>query len=207
MTIRSVRALFLFTLLALTAAIGAAADSNPPLGQIHFTRGQLLIAAPHMPDPRFAQSVIYMVDHDESGAFGLIVNRPVGSGSLDSFLKGFGIATDEAGGDIVLHYGGPVEPERIFVLHSAEWQSVANTEVRGPVAVTAGVDVFEAIAENAGPEKSLIIFGYAGWGPRQLEGEMARDDWITAPADFSLIFDENADSKWERAFAVGGVPL
>ncbi|MCG8511260.1 MAG: YqgE/AlgH family protein [Rhodospirillales bacterium] len=196
-----------FLLPLLAAAWPAFADSKPLAVQAQFTRGQLLIAAPHMPDPRFAKSVIYMVDHDERGAFGLIINRPVGSGPLDEFVKGFGVEPGEAEGDITLHYGGPVEPGRIFVLHSADWKDMDKTELRGPIAMTSDVGILEAMARNEGPKKSLVVFGYAGWAPNQLEGEMARDDWITAPADFSLIFDTAAESKWDRAFAIGGVPL
>jgi putative transcriptional regulator len=207
MTIRSLFTALISFLLPLAAVVAAGAEPALPLGSIFYARGQLLVAAPGMPDPRFAKTVIYMVDHDQRGAFGLIINRPVGAGPMNEFLKGFGLNPGETDGEVVLHYGGPVEPDHIFVLHSADWQSAARTEVRGPIAMTAGIEVLEALAGDDGPAKSLVVFGYAGWAPRQLEGEMARDDWITAPADFSLIFDTDAESKWDRAFAVAGVPL
>ena len=184
----------------------AGAQSSLPGGQGHFTGGQLLVASPKMPDGRFAQTVIYMVDHDASGAFGLIVNRPLGVGPMDEFMNGLGLPPGD-GGAITLHYGGPVDPGRVFVLHSAEWKGAEPMSRRGPVAVTSNPDVLSALSEGHGPRRSLVIMGYAGWGPRQLEGEMARDDWVTAPLDFDLIFDDDADTKWERASTKAGIAL
>ena len=200
----------MFRVLIIVVAFLLAADghaqSSVPGGQGHFTRGQLLVASPKMPDGRFARTVIYMVDHDASGAFGLIVNRPMGVGPMNEFMKGLGLENG-AGREITLHYGGPVDPNTVFVLPSAEWKAREPISRRGPLAVTTHADVLSAIAEGSGPRRSLVIMGYAGWGARQLEGEMARDDWITAPMDFDLIFDDDADTKWERASKKAGVAL
>ncbi|MBL6928585.1 MAG: YqgE/AlgH family protein [Rhodospirillales bacterium] len=184
----------------------AGAQSLVPGGQGHFTRGQLLVASPKMPDGRFARTVIYMVDHDARGAFGFIVNRPMGAGPMDEFMKSLDLPPGD-GGEITLHYGGPVDPGAVFVLHSAEWKDRDPVSQRGPLAVTTHPDILKAISEGHGPRRSLVIMGYAGWGARQLEGEMARDDWITAPMDFDLIFDTDAATKWERASAKAGVAL
>lgn len=194
--------------LTLSGPIGAAEDSGDPApGKSGFTQGQLVVAAPGMPDPRFAESVIYMVEHNSRGAFGLIVNRPFGSGPLHEFLMGLGLPAPEKSGDVLLHYGGPVDPGRLFVLHSSDWKSPHTVAARGPIAATAHPDVLEAIAGGHGPRHSLVILGYAGWGPQQLEHEMARGDWITAPADPDLVFDDDAETKWERASKTGGLAL
>lgn len=199
---------FVAIFLAAHAAGNVHAQNAAPSGQGHFTRGQLLVAAPHMPDPRFAETVIYMVDHDARGAFGLIINRPLGEGPMDDFMKGIGLAPGSGSdGKIQLFFGGPVDPGRVFVLHSAEWKSPDTISVRGPIAVTSDANVLKAIAEGNGPRRSLVILGYAGWGPQQLDGEMARDDWITAPLDFDLIFDGDPNTKWERASIKAGVAL
>lgn len=176
-------------------------------GQGYGTGGQLLVASPKMPDPRFAGTVIYMVDHNAEGALGLIINRPVGAGPLDKFLEGFGLEPPGGNEEILLHYGGPVEPDRLFVLHSSDWQSPRTLSIRGPLAVTAHPDVLAAMADGKGPRHSLAILGYAGWGPQQLEREIARDDWTTAPIDLELIFDDDAETKWERASAGAGITL
>jgi putative transcriptional regulator len=160
-----------------------------------------------MPDPRFAQTVIYIVSHNAQGAFGLVINRPIGAGPMREFLMGFGLEGSGNAGDVLLHYGGPVEPARLFVLHSSDWTSPTTMTVHGGIAVTAHPEVLEAIAEGRGPRHSLVILGYAGWGSQQLDQELAREDWITAPADPALVFDEDAESKWERASEIGGLAL
>lgn len=197
---------------ALTAALmvlaSAAADDAPPGAvPIPYVRGQLLVAAPSMPDPRFARAVIYMVHHTTHGAFGLIVNRPLGAGPLDKLLLGFGLPPGKAKGDVTLHFGGPVEPDSLYVLHSSDWQGKTTFGIEGALAVTATPEVLQVIAEGGGPKHYLVIVGYAGWGPGQLEREMAHEDWLSAPADDDLIFDDDATSAWERASALAGITL
>ena len=192
--------------LAIHSAGDARAQSSISGEQGYFTRGQLLVASPKMPDGRFSRTVIYMIDHNAQGAFGLIINQPMGVGPMDEFMKGLGLKPGH-GGKITLHYGGPVDPQSVFVLHSAEWKGRDPISLRGPIAVTTHTDVLSAISEGNGPRKSLVILGYAGWGPHQLESEMARDDWTTAPLDDDLIFDDDAKTKWERASAKAGVAL
>jgi putative transcriptional regulator len=172
-----------------------------------FTSGQLLVATPEMADPRFAHAVIFMVDHNAGGAMGLVVNRSIGVGPLKALLKGFGIEPKEELGTVHLHCGGPVDSARGFVLHSPDYSGPTTKVIDGQVALTTGHDILTALAEGKGPRKSLIILGYTGWGPGQLESEMARDDWLTAPADESLIFDEDSDSVWERAIENAGLTL
>ncbi len=202
---------FILSLLAaagiLLAPLLGISETKPRTGALPYVAGQLLIAAPTMPDPRFARTVIYMVDHSAHGAFGLVINRPLGAGPLDKLIKGFGIDPGQATGDVVMHYGGPVDSSGLFVLHSSDWKGPATPETSGPLAMTADTEVFKAIASGSGPKRRLIMVGYAGWGPGQLEQEMARKDWLTAPADPDLVFDDDIATKWERASAVAGITL
>ncbi len=172
-----------------------------------FLAGQLLVATQNLGDPRFAHTVIYMVDHDAKGAMGLIVNRAYGVGPLDKLLKGFGIEDEDVAGTIRLHYGGPVGAGHGFVLHSADYEGPGTRVVNKEVAITTELEVLKAIAKGEGPKRSLFALGYAGWGPGQLEGEIARDDWVTAPADQNLIFSDDLESTWDRAIKMAGVAL
>ncbi|MFQ5619560.1 MAG: YqgE/AlgH family protein [Rhodospirillales bacterium] len=172
-----------------------------------FLAGQLLVATQKLGDPRFAQTVIYMVNHDAKGAMGLIVNRAIGVGPLDKLLKGFGIEGGDAAGTIRLYYGGPVDLERGFMLHSTDYKGPGTRVVNKGVAITTQLEVLKAIAKGEGPKRSLFALGYAGWGPGQLEGEIARDDWVTAPADENLIFGDDLENTWDRAIKKAGVAL
>lgn len=172
-----------------------------------FLRGKLLVATARIGDPRFSHTVIYMIDHDAEGAMGLVVNRAYGTGPLDELLKGFGIDAVHVRETVRLHYGGPVEPSRGFVLHSDDYSGPGTRVVAGGVALSTGADVLEALTDGTGPERRLFILGYAGWGPGQLEGELARDDWVTAPADASLIFSDDLDSLWDEAISRASVAL
>ena len=181
---------------------GVAAHKRTP-----FLAGQLLVATQKLGDPRFAQTVIYMVDHDAKGAMGLIVNRAYGVGPLDKLLKGFGIEDEDLAGTIRLHYGGPVDTGHGFILHSTDFEGPGTRVVNKEVAITTKLEVLKAIAKGEGPKRSLFALGYAGWGPGQLEGEIARDDWVTAPADQNLIFSDDLESTWDRAIKMAGVAL
>lgn len=202
------------SILSLLAAAGVLlvpllglSETKPRTGTLPYVAGQLLIAAPTMPDPRFARTVIYMVDHTAHGAFGLVINRPLGAGPLDKLIKGFGIDPGQATGDVVLHYGGPVDSDGLFVLHSTDWRAPAAPVTLRPLAMTADPEIFRAIAAGTGPKRRLVLVGYAGWGPGQLEQEMARNDWLTAPADPDLVFDDDVSTKWDRASALAGITL
>jgi putative transcriptional regulator len=163
--------------------------------------GTLLVASESMGDPRFQHAVIYMIQHDASGALGLIVNRPVGSVAAGDLLRSFGRDGNGATGTIRVHYGGPVAPRQGFVLHTAEWKSRETQAIRDGIAVTAAASIFEAISHGAGPRRWLLTLGYAGWAQGQLEAEIEGGAWVTVPADDALVFDDDAASKWDRAMA------
>lgn len=166
-----------------------------------FLTGQLLVATPEMADPRFAQTLIYMISHNKDGAMGLVINRPVAKGPISDLLKGIGAESEGAIGEIILHYGGPVDPERGFVLHSTDYTTDRTTVVEDSLAVTTDVEILRAIAKGKGPRRTLFTLGYAGWAAGQLEAEIKRKDWFSIPAEEALIFDGDPDTKWDRAMA------
>ncbi|MGH7775383.1 MAG: YqgE/AlgH family protein [Candidatus Binatia bacterium] len=187
--------------LLLVCAIVIASQSPAAAQEGQYLTGQLLVATPEMPDPRFAQTIIYMISHNEDGAMGLVINRPLARGPISDLLKASGLESEGASGEIILHYGGPVEPERAFVLHSKDYVGKGTTIVDGVLAVTANVEILRAIADGKGPRQSLFALGYAGWAPGQLETEMKANDWFSIPAEEALIFDGDAKTRWERAMA------
>lgn len=168
--------------------------------------GKLLVAMPGMGDARFARSVIYMAAHSADGAMGLLINKPAKGVVMSDVLDLPG--TDAALNQSVLgvHRGGPVETERGFVLHSDEYRSALQTLViRDGFALTATRDILEDIAAGKGPEKALLMVGYAGWGPGQLEAELGMNGWLTCDADMALVFDVPDDGKWSAAVSSLGV--
>ena len=163
--------------------------------------GQLLIAAPTIGDPRFAHTVILMVRHDKEGAFGIVINRPVGERSIAALLEATGHDDADVAGIVRVFAGGPVQPELGFVLHSAEYRRAETVDVDGRVAMTASRQVLLDIGHSQGPEKSLFALGYAGWGPGQLEDELAHRNWFTTPEEPKLVFDDDREKLWEDAMA------
>jgi putative transcriptional regulator len=179
--------------------LGATTPDAPPKPSYASLAGQLLVASPSMRDPRFARTVILMVRHDKTGAMGLVINRPVGERPLAELLKAFGESPPAAGGGVRIFAGGPVQPELGFVLHSADYRRPETVAIGASMAMTASRDIFRDMIAGTGPGKSLFAFGYSGWGPGQLEGELSQNAWFTAPADVALVFDADRDKVWELA--------
>ena len=163
--------------------------------------GQFLVASPSMGDPRFDRAVILMMRHGADGALGIVINKPVGERPLANLLEIFGEKGSNATGQVRIFAGGPVQRELGFVVHTADYRRSGTLDVDGRVAMTSSREILRDIAANQGPKKSLIAFGYAGWAPGQLEGEMERRVWSIAPADETLIFDEDREKVWESAFS------
>ena len=170
-----------------------------------YLTGQLLIAMPNMRDPRFARTVIYVCAHNADGAMGLVVNRLVGSVTFPDLLVQLGIDTEAVTEEIRVHFGGPVESGRGFVLHSGEYHHASTLQVAEQMALTATIDILQDIAKGAGPRRSLLALGYAGWGPGQLDAEIQSNGWLNVSADEQLVFDEDLDGKWKRAIGKLGV--
>jgi len=171
--------------------------------------GQMLIAMPAMADPRFQRSVICICAHSARGAMGLIVNRPTPEMRFGALLDSMGIPRGDRMGDIRVHYGGPVERQRGFVLHSDEVRLVPGTLVFGKgMAMTATRDILEHISRGTGPRAAMMALGYAGWGPGQLEAELARNDWLTADPREDIVFGRADEFKWTAALkSIGVDPL
>jgi putative transcriptional regulator len=172
-----------------------------------YLTGQLLIAMPGMMDPRFQRTVIYMCAHNEDGAMGLVVNKLFGSITFHDLLEQLGLEDVKGAANMPVHYGGPVESGRGFVLHSTDYVRDGTLVVDDDVALTATIDILRAIAEERGPKQSILLLGYAGWGPGQLDQEIQQNGWLTAPCNDKLLFDKDLDAKWERAIATLGVSL
>lgn len=170
-----------------------------------YLTGQLLIAMPNMRDPRFEKSVIYMCVHNAEGAVGLVVNRQIDSITFPDLLKQLDIEPSDSAPNLPIHFGGPVETGRGFVLHSAEYGQTGTIMVGDRVGLTATVDILKDMAARRGPKNSLLALGYAGWGPGQLDGEIQQNAWLNVPADESLIFGSAIDTKWARAIAKIGI--
>ena len=173
-------------------------ESPPPEG---FLTGQLLIAMPTMEDPRFAQSVIYLCAHTLEGAMGLVLNRPLQRPKFDDLLRQLEVAPLPPARRIRLCAGGPMDNARGFVLHTADWTGEGSLRVDESLALTASLDVLKAIAEGNGPREGLLALGYAGWGPGQLDAEIQQNAWLSVPADETIVFDADHDTKWRRALA------
>lgn len=168
--------------------------------------GKLLIAMPGMGDRRFEHSVVFLCAHSEEGAMGLIVNKPAQDLSFAQLLEQLKIRPTAEGQEIRVHFGGPVEHGRGFVLHSDDYGGgEATLHVADQFAMTATMDIIQAIARGDGPSRSFMALGYAGWGPGQLESEILRNGWLTADASADLVFGEDNRMKWEGALKTLGI--
>lgn len=170
-----------------------------------YMTGQLLVAMPQMRDPRFARAVIYMCAHSADGAMGLVVNRRVGSITFDDLLQQLNIGPNKRNDEIRVHFGGPVEQGRGFVLHSSDYLQTGSLRVDDRVALTATLDILKEMAAGGGPRKSLLALGYAGWGPGQLDAEIQANGWLSVSSDEALVFDADLEHKWERAIGKIGI--
>jgi putative transcriptional regulator len=178
-----------------------------------FLDGQMLIASPGMQDERFSKSLIYMCAHSSEGAMGIIVNQPAPHISfpdllvkLDVIPKAEKIELPSRAGEVTVLKGGPVETERGFVLHSADFFIENSTlPIDEGICLTATLDILKAIARGAGPASAILALGYAGWSPGQLENELQSNGWLHCNADPELIFGTAIDKKYDRAMQKLGI--
>jgi len=166
-------------------------------------KDHFLIATEKMKDDRFEKTVIIMLKSDENGAWGLVVNRRLGTMPIALLIDPSLNTSEEREKlykiNIPIFWGGPVDVKQVFILHTAEYQS-DTTKNYGNISITQDYNILFDIAENKGPKKSLVIFGYSGWGSGQLEGEMERDHWILSDIDLDITFDKESNTKWNEAF-------
>ena len=198
---------YVFAGLSLALLVSDLAVRSEPADQFENLTGKLLVATPEMGDPRFAESVIYVVKHNSEGAFGLVINRPIAKGPVGDLLKGFGVESKDAKGEIIIHYGGPVSQNQGFLLHSDDVLLEDSTKVKDGIAMTSDTKLIEAIAHGKGPRQYLFMLGYAGWAPGQLEGEIHAAAWFVVSSDKSLVFGQEAEKKWHQAIDKRQIPL
>lgn len=171
-------------------------------------RNQLLIAMPRLEDENFSRTVTFLCDHSEAGAMGIMINRST-TLQLGEVLEQLDIEpVDLAIAQRTVFLGGPVQTDRGFVLHddaSREWD--ASLRIEDDLQLTSSRDILEAIARGEGPKNSLLVLGYAGWGPGQLEAELLENSWLTAPSRRELLFDTPVEKRWEAAAQSIGIPL
>lgn len=172
-----------------------------------FLENKLLLAMPTMADQRFERSVIYICSHDASGAMGLVINQAMNQLTFKALLDQLDIETSVSVPEIQVHAGGPVEPGRGFVLHSADFVQDSTMIVSQTLALTATVDVLKALACGKGPSRHMVALGYAGWGPGQLEREVQGNGWMIADADDEILFNTEPDLMWPRAMAMLGIDI
>ena len=175
-------------------------QQGPALAE-EFLTGKLLAAAPDMQDPNFAGTIIYLAQHDETGAMGVVINKVVGHGPVADLLGALGLPTEDVKGDIEIHYGGPVAMKQGFILHTPDYRSKSSIPVDKDFTLSSDPTVLLDIGLGNGPKQSLFAFGYAGWAPGQLEGELMQGAWVTLSADPSFVFEGDIENKWKQAVA------
>lgn len=175
--------------------------------KVNLTR-HFLIAMPSMADPHFAKSLTFVCEHNDQGALGVVVNRPleIGHMSLHALLEQIAIAPDtDEFKSVAVHFGGPVQVDRGFVLHTpvGSWQS--TLAVGSEIGLTTSKDILQAVARGEGPSQILVTLGYAGWAPGQLEHELAQNAWLTVQATPQVIFDLPAEERLPAAMSLLGI--
>jgi putative transcriptional regulator len=170
-------------------------EGTPQLASL---AGQLLVATAEMGDPNFRHAVVLMVRHDKTGALGIIINHPVEEVSLAKLMNLLGQRSTGITGQVTVFAGGPVERQIGFVVHSAEYRRQGTIDIDGRVAVTSNPVALTDICNHKGPQQSLVAFGYAGWSPGQLEGELAVGGWFTLPEDPKFVFDMDRGKLWDE---------
>jgi putative transcriptional regulator len=163
--------------------------------------GQLLVATPGMDDPRFARTVILIVQHDITGAFGVTINRPIGDEPVAELLRGMGEDPGQAKGSLAVLAGGPLQVSVGFVVHSTEYHVPETLVLDAHLAVSPPRRTLRDIGAGRGPRKRMLTVGYAGWGPEQLEDELSRRVWVTVQESPELVFDMDRVQVWNAAFA------
>jgi putative transcriptional regulator len=176
------------------------------MADAEYLSNHFLIAMPNLTDPNFFHTVTYICQHDAEGAMGIVINRPLDL-QLADILSHMDIQPTATTAGLPIFQGGPVQPERGFVLHDQQGDWEATLQVGDGIDLTASQDVLAAIAAGRGPKRFLIALGFAGWGAGQLEREMAENAWLSGPASATVLFDTPVENRWAAAAALLGVDL
>ena len=185
--------------LVFAASLFAAPAEIALSDEVESLTGRLLVATRDLDDPNFKETVVYMVRHDDFGAFGLVVNRPLGEMPLDVLMERLGEPDNAGEGSIRILSGGPVQQDKSFILHSTDVLFAETRRVDEEIAVTSHPEALKAIGRGEGPSQAMVIVGYAGWAPGQLEAEMSQGSWEHLPNDSTLLFDPDDSGKWRKA--------
>lgn len=186
------------------AVNGLGADANFGTGcRTGTLEGKFLVATPSMQETNFTRAVIYLCSHNEQGAMGIIVNYPVKNVGIEDILEQLDIKTGSKR-SVPIHFGGPVESNRGFIIHSDDFSAAGTIYQHGGMSVTSNAEVLKAIADGSGPKQGMLAMGYTGWGAGQLETEMEAGNWIVVSASKQLLFDTDNDMKWKFAIATLG---
>jgi putative transcriptional regulator len=164
-----------------------------------YFEGQILIAMPNMSDPRFQKTIILLCVHGEEGAMGIVLNKNLDALSFNELLDQLEIPHEGEHADQRIHFGGPVESERGFVLHSTDKIHENSMVIGNGIALTATIEMLENVANGDGPADSFLALGYSGWGPGQLEDEIQANGWLIVDADPHLVFSDQLSKKWQKA--------
>lgn len=175
--------------------------------QSGYLAGQLLVATPVIGNGCFQKSVVYIFQHNDEGAMGLIINQSLELINYSALLEGMEIPNDAADRELPVYFGGPVERARGFVLHSNDYQRDFTLARHGELAVTASSGILTDIMNERGPSKAMLCVGYAGWTAGQLEAEIEQNSWITVPATHGLVFGTDDELKWATASKSLGVDM
>ena len=168
-------------------------------------RNRLLLAMPSMSDGFFTRSVIYVCAHSAAGAMGIVINQKLPDVQFHDLLSQLHLPKSQLIMQPIVHFGGPVETGRGFVLHSTDFMREDTVRINDNMCITGTIDILRAIAEGKGPNRSIFALGYAGWSAGQLEAEVQANSWLTAPADDEIIFNTDLAKKWDRAMGLLGI--
>jgi len=182
-------------------------EFNRPKNEGGYLEGQLLIATPGLQFSCFAKAVIYVCSHSQHGAMGIIINQALEDLSSSILWQHFNIDTHGQQIYMPVHFGGPIDSARGFILHSADYQKPDTINIHQGVALSSSVEILKDIAKGDGPKQRLFALGYAGWGPNQLEKEIEANSWLNVPANNELVFGMDNKAKWQQAARTVGVDL
>jgi putative transcriptional regulator len=196
------RWVFAAAAVALPAATlhAALSPEEPNLGGPTSLAGQLLIASPDMRGP-FDHAVVLIAKHSRDGALGIVINHPLGTRPIAALLQALGAKADSVTGSVPIFFGGPVGLTNAFVIHNAGYRRDGTLDIDSRVAISDAAGVLKDIGLGKGPRQSLVVLGYAGWAPSQLDNEIARGAWVTVPEDPKLVFDDDRAKVWTEAMA------
>lgn len=203
---RILRHTILAALMVLAAAAHGAVPGVEEKDDTRYHAGKLLVASPHMRDPRFHKSVVYMLEHNAGGAQGIIVNKVYGEGPVAKLLRGFGVEPEDASGTIKMHFGGPVSPDTAFILHTSDYKGADSQALDDTFSFSTDIRILRDMGGDKAPRRVLFALGYAGWAPGQLEEEIERGDWTIAEATEDIVFG-GGDGVWERLSKSSALPL